>query len=109
MFVTDSTVEAHNLLMLRMSRVRRKDPVLGYGIDASGTRYCSREAPDVTQDLSGKVILGIPAQELAAGAPSCEERRHLMTREMHCRAPWQARVSFMSGLQQRAAWKTLPR
>ena len=80
-FGTFSPDEAHNLLMVRMSRVRRKDPVLGDRIDTSSTRCCGREAPDMTRDLSGEVILGVPLQELAASAPNYEERRHLMARD----------------------------
>ena len=50
-FVTFSPDEAHNLLMIRLSRTRRNDPVFAEGSDPVGKRYCGRDAPHLG-DLS---------------------------------------------------------
>ena len=68
-FVAFSPDGAHNLLMVRLSRVRRNDPVLRGGKDVLGSRYCGRGAPDVACDLADGVVLGIPVHELMQGAP----------------------------------------
>ena len=73
-FATFSPDEGHNLMMVRMSRVRRKDPTLGEGKDTTSARYCGKG------DLSGEEILGVPGQELISGAPTYEERRQLMAK-----------------------------
>ena len=51
-FVTFSPDEAHNLLMIRLSRTRRNDPVFAEGSDPVGRRYCGRHAPHLG-DFSG--------------------------------------------------------
>ena len=50
-FVTFSPDEAHNLLMIRLSRTRRNDPVFAEGSDPVGRLYCGRNAPHLG-DLS---------------------------------------------------------
>ena len=46
-FVTFSPDEAHNLLMVRLSRTRRNDPAFAEGSDPVGRRYCGRCDPSL--------------------------------------------------------------
>ena len=80
-FVTSSPDEAHNLLMVRLSRVRRKDPVLLVEQESAGRRYCGREAPNLAQDLADDIVLGVPLEDLLARVPSYDERRAILARD----------------------------
>ena len=46
-FVTFSLDEAHNILMVRLSRTRRRDPVFTEGADPFGERFCGRRQPRI--------------------------------------------------------------
>ena len=45
LFVTLSPDESHNLVMIRMSRTRRSDPVFADGRDAVGAQFCGHNQP----------------------------------------------------------------
>ena len=80
-FVTFSPDEAHNLLMVKLSRERRNDPVLRCGEDSTSQRYCGREAPCVTQDPAECLRLGVPLDVLLQLVPSHAERRAILARD----------------------------
>ena len=49
-FVTFSPDEPNNVLMLRLSRTRRKDPVFADGRDVVGAQVASRHFPTLRSD-----------------------------------------------------------
>ena len=69
LFVTFSPDESHNLLMLRMSRTRRSDPVFADGRDVVGAEFCGRKQPAFGQDLGDDVVLHMPVEELRRTLP----------------------------------------
>ena len=77
-FVTFSPDEAHNLLMIRLSRVRRHDPVLLGNETDRDAHFAERQIPSVAEDLSDDVVLGVPIQDMV---PTYDERRRLMARD----------------------------
>ena len=59
-FVTFTPDEAHNLIMLRMSRTRRNDAVFAGGNDEVGRQFASRRAPALCKDYEDDIFLSIP-------------------------------------------------
>jgi hypothetical protein len=80
-FVTFSQDEANNMLMLRLSRTRRKDPVLADGRDEVGQRLCGRGAPLLDEDYSSAVYLDVPLGDLVNCIPTHDQRRVVMARD----------------------------
>ena len=78
-FITYSPDEAHNLLMVRLSRTRRSDPVLS--VDESASKYAGRDEPNLFVDESGDVRLDIPMEELIDKLPAWDERRRILARD----------------------------
>ena len=66
-FFTFSPDERHNVLMLRLSRTRRNDPV--NEADACSSQFGGRSAPPVDHDFEEDVILGIPVEDLVSQLP----------------------------------------
>ena len=79
-FVTFSPDEAHNLLMVRLSRTRRSDPVLAEGADQSGSRFIGRSAPELTNDLSS-LTFALSCDEITNSLPAYDERRRILARD----------------------------
>ena len=76
-FVTFSPDEAHSLLMIRLSRTRRNDPVFAEGSDPVGKRYCGRNAPHLG-DLSDVIPqhamdTGVSIWRDVMNRPSCRD------------------------------------
>ena len=77
--MTYSPDEPHNLLMMRMSRTRRSDPVL-IG-DASSSRYIGRAEPNMFFDDAYNVRIDIPMADLIDKVPAWDERRKILARD----------------------------
>ena len=77
-FVTFSPDEGHNLLMVRLSRTRRNDPVFSNRRDEVGKKLSQRGIPKLDADCSDDVFLEIPFEDLL---PSHAERRVAMARD----------------------------
>ena len=82
-FVTFSPDESHNLLMVRLSRTRREDPILTTGCDKLGKDFCDRDRPPVGRDLSAEqdVVLGVPVSDLLPYIPSYDQRKQVLARD----------------------------
>ena len=82
-FVTFSPDEAHNLLMIRLSRTRRNDPAFAEGSDPIGKKYCGRCEPDVagSKPSEDDVVLGVPIEDVAGSLPSYDQRRGILARD----------------------------
>ena len=83
-FVTFSPDEAHNLLMIRLSRTRRKDPVFAKNADPVGQSYCGRRVPSIAKDTSDEVVWQVPVEAMqwkAAQLPSYDERRAILAKD----------------------------
>ena len=83
-FVTFSPDDKHNLLMIRLSRARKKDPVLLR--DAAAALFGSREAPRLgrasyTQHSADDVFLALKPEDLQEQVPSYEVRRALLAKD----------------------------
>ena len=78
-FVTYSPDEAHNLLMIRLSRTRRSYPVL-MG-DDSACKYVGRDQPNTFFDESGDVRIHRPMAELTDKLPAWDERCRILARD----------------------------
>ena len=79
-FVTFSPDEAHNLLMVRLSRTRDGDPVFANGMDASGRKYSCRGEPQLTHDLAS-INIAVGIDEILQSIPSHAERRRMLARD----------------------------
>ena len=80
-FVTFSPDESHNLLMVRISRTRRSDPVFANGRDAVGEQFCGRLEPKLGTDLCEDLLLSMPAEELRSIVPERAARQALLARD----------------------------
>ena len=81
-FVTFSPDEAHNMLMVRLSRTRRKDPVFSNGRDEVGKKLSGRGVPKLSKVREGEdVHLEIPIDDLASWIPNYEDRRIALARD----------------------------
>ena len=81
LFVTFSPDEAHNLVMVRLSRTRKLDPVLTEGRDIVGKYLCGRGVPSIEKDYSDDVFLDIPLGDLAKCIPTHDQRRVALSRD----------------------------
>ena len=79
-FVTFSPDEAHNLLMIRLSRVRRKDPVFTDESEAGLKSHYGRLNPPLSGD-AGDVYLTVPVQDIVNSLPTYDERRKILARD----------------------------
>ena len=79
-FVTFHPDEAHSLLMVRLSRTRRTDPVFANGNDPIGHKFCGMSVPSIEEDVSS-VSFPIPNSELAEFIPSYENRKRILARD----------------------------
>ncbi|HIE71391.1 MAG TPA: hypothetical protein EYP98_15145 [Planctomycetes bacterium] len=75
-FITFSPDEKHNMLMLRLSRCRRKDPV--NLVDPLSRRFGGRLEPELGTDF---VELKIPLADLVERVPLYDDRRAILARD----------------------------
>ena len=80
-FVTYSPDEAHSLLMVRFSRVRRSDTAFADGTDKLGRKWCGRNVPRLDQDYADDVHLMMTTEEISDLVPDYDERRKLLARD----------------------------
>ena len=73
-FVTFTPDEAHNSLMLRLSRTRRNDPVAGDGGDHIAQKLHSRLAPSMGTTPEDSIEVNIDSQLFAGKSISYEDR-----------------------------------
>lgn len=84
-FVTFSPDEKHNLLMLRLSRTRRKDPVLLH--DAAAALFGSRTTPKLglssytQRSGDDDVFLALKSEDLKDQIPDYDSRRALIAKD----------------------------
>ena len=78
-FVTFSPNEKDSLLMIRLSRARRSDPI--HSTDTSIGRWGTMDAPSIEHDMDE---MGFSPQELASHIPDYEQRRALLARDPLC-------------------------
>ena len=83
-FVTFSPDEKHNLLMIRLSRTRKKDPVLLH--DAAAALFGDLKAPRLGQSSytmhdSEDVFLALAPEDLVAQVPDYDGRRALIAKD----------------------------
>ena len=75
-FVTFSPDEKHNMLMLRLSRCRQKDPV--NLVDPLSRTFGGRLEPELGRDF---VELNIPLKDLLGRVPAYDDRRAMLARD----------------------------
>ena len=75
-FVTFSPDEKHNMLMLRLSRCRRKDPV--NEVDPLSRMFGGSDQPELGTDF---VELNIPLEDLVSRVPLYDDRRAMVARD----------------------------
>ena len=80
-FVTFTPDEAHNCLMLRLSRCRQNDPVFADGRDEVGKRVAQRREPPLGQDFTDDVFLRVPIADLQQWLPDYDERQTILARD----------------------------
>ena len=80
-FVTFTPDEGHNLIMLRLSRTRRNDPVLSGSESVRGRKVSGRRDPPLGRELKDDVVLGIPADAWKQWLPAHDERRTILARD----------------------------
>ena len=76
LFVTISPDEKHNMIMLRLSRTRRSDPVCA--IDPLASQFGQRLQPELGKDF---VQAGVSISQLRELVPSYNERRAMLARD----------------------------
>ena len=77
LFITFSPDESHNVLMLRLSRARRNDPVFQSKMAKDLKRVCNADAPQmIVKD--GSIILSVSSQGLFEKLPDYDERRQIL-------------------------------
>ena len=77
-FVTFSPDETHNLLMIRLSRTRRNDPVWNNENRRQGRRFCDWNDPQLCDLGKEDVIFGLSVDELTHGIPTHDTRRRIL-------------------------------
>ena len=80
-FVTYTPDEAHNMIMLRLSRPRINDPVFAEGQDASGKSVCGRRQPPQGRELNDDAVFGVSVDDLSQALPSHDQRRAILSRD----------------------------
>ena len=83
---TVSPDEKHNTIMLRLSRVRRKDPV--NSLDATATAFGGLKTLSIASansalltDEESDIIMDIPLEDLLKKLPTYDERRAILARD----------------------------
>ena len=79
-FVTFSPDEAHSLLMIRLSRTRRNDPVFADVANANLKKYCGRKDPRLHRNADD-VYLSVPVADIIDSLPTYDERRKILARD----------------------------
>ena len=122
-FVTFTPDEAHNTVMLRLSRSRRGDPVVGEGGDPIARKLHGRCTPSMSTTPEDDVELTLDLKKLPAELLTYEERVAALARDslasvdgFHVIVRLTLKHLFgmqicptLSGLQQRRQLHTLPR
>ena len=67
--------ETHDLLMVRLSRTRRRDPVLAKGADQSASRFIDRPTPGLTNDMSSLTFVQPTVVDEVSQAAKASRRR----------------------------------
>ena len=80
-FVTYTPNEAQNMVMLRVSRTRRNDPVFAEGHDAPGQSLCGRRQPPLGRELDDEAVFGVSVDALSQSLPSHDQRRAILSRD----------------------------
>ena len=80
-FVTFTPDEANNMVILRLSRNRRNDPVFAEGHDPVGKRVAGRRSPALSKDYGDDAVLDLPMDDLKAFLPTYDERRTILSRD----------------------------
>ena len=85
-FFTFSRDETHNTIMLRLSRVRRKDPV--NSLDATATAFGGLKTPCIANassalltDKANDMIMDEPLEDLLKKFPTYDQRRAILGRD----------------------------
>ena len=76
LFVTFSPDEKHNVLMLRLYRARKHDPI--HELDEDNKRFGELQEPSLDCDYMG---MGISVKEMLKWLPSYDERRAILARD----------------------------
>ena len=69
------------MIMLRLSRTRKKDPVFLNKRDELGSRFGERRQPALGRDFSDDVYLDVPLEDLRHFLPTHDERRKILARD----------------------------
>ena len=69
------------MIMIRLSRARRRDPVFAKQRDEVGARFADRRRPELGRDFDDDVFLDVPLEDLRSFLPSHDERRKLLARD----------------------------
>ena len=77
LFITLSPDESHNILMLRLSRTRRNDPVFQSSTAKEFQHVCGADAPTMIAK-DGDLILSASAQGLLDKLPAYDARRQII-------------------------------
>jgi len=80
-FVTFSPDEPNNVLMLRLSRTRRNDPVFAENRDIVGQRLASLHFPTLDGDYAKDLYMDVPVGDLAEFIPNHDQRRIALARD----------------------------
>ena len=80
-FITFTPDEGHSMIMIRLSRTRRRDPVFAKQRDEVGARFADRRRPELGRDFADDVFLDVPLEDLRSFLPSHDERRKLLARD----------------------------
>ena len=80
-FVTFSPDESHNLLMVRLSRTRRTDPILLATADRESVYSVDANQPSLSPHSERDVLFGVPVEDLLQGLPSRDRRRRILARD----------------------------
>ena len=76
-FVILSPDESHILLMIRLSRTRRNDPVWKHSAAQSVRRFGDWNEPELNVD-TGDCVFGVSADDLASFVPTYDQRRQIL-------------------------------
>ena len=80
-FVTFTPDEGHNLIMIRLSRTRRKDPALDGDESGLGRAIFGSREPPVARALQDDAVFGVPANAWEDCLPAYGARRAILARD----------------------------
>ena len=69
------------MLMVRLSRTRRNDPILTHGHDETDKKVCGRNAPRMDVDQTDDMTFDVPLKDILPWIPSHSERRQILARD----------------------------